>query len=110
MTNANNCVSITGRLSQAGQIRALPSGDIVATFRVVVDRRAAVLKRSKQRVDTFECSAWTAKLRRRVASLNAGDVVTVTGELRRRFARVQGAPASFVSIDADTVRKIRPAA
>lgn len=110
MTNTKNQVSVTGRVSRPVEFRTLPSGDVLATFRLIVDRSGAALKRSKNKVDTFECAVWKATVRKRVETLGAGDVVTVTGELRRRFFRGSGRPTSFVSIEVDTVRKFRAGA
>lgn len=106
MTNSTNHVAVIGRISQPAEVRTLPSGDSLSTFRVIVDRPPAALKRSKQKVDTFECVAWTARLRHSVARLEPGDSVEVTGQLRRRFTRAQGHPASFVSIEVAAVRKV----
>jgi single-strand DNA-binding protein len=100
-----NVVRLSGRVSAAPEARMLPSGDEVVSFRLVVPRSAAARKRSKQRVDTIECSAWTARLRRSVRRLEAGDVVTVTGELRRRFTRGAGGPMSWVNVDLDTCER-----
>jgi len=83
----------------------LPSGDEVVSFRLVVPRSPAARRRSKQSVDTIECSAWTARLRRSVRRLAAGDTVTVTGELRRRFTRGAGGPMSWVNVDLDTCER-----
>ncbi|MEO6470850.1 MAG: single-stranded DNA-binding protein [Aeromicrobium sp.] len=110
MTNETNHVAVVGRISQPIEVRTLPSGDELATFRIIVPRSAAALKRSKQKVDTFECVVWTAKLRKAVARFDAGDSVAVTGELRRRFSRAQGSPASFVSIEVVAVHKVVAAA
>ena len=77
----------------------LPSGDEVVSFRLIVPRSATARRRSKQRVDTIECSAWTARLRRSVRRLEPGDAVTVTGELRRRFTRGAAGPMSWVNVD-----------
>lgn len=110
MTNTTNQVAVVGRVSRPAEIRTLPSGDSLATFRVIVDRPAAALKRSKQKVDTFECVAWTAKLQKSVARLEAGDVVAITGQLRRRFTRAGGMPASFVSIEVGAIGKVEAAA
>lgn len=106
MTNPTNLVAVVGRISQAAEVRTLPSGDSLATFRIIVDRPAAALRNSKQRVDTFECVAWTARLRKSVSKFAAGDVVAVTGQLRRRFSRAQGVPSSFVSIEVEAVRMV----
>ena len=83
----------------------LPSGDEVVSFRLVVPRSAAARRRSKQSVDTIECSAWTARLRRAVRRLEAGDAVTVTGELRRRFTRGASGPMSWVNVDLETCER-----
>jgi single-strand DNA-binding protein len=100
-----NAVQLSGRVSAAPEARMLPSGDEVVSFRLIVPRSPAARRRSKQRVDTIECSAWTARLRRAVRRLSAGDAVTVTGELRRRFTRGAGGPMSWVNVDLDTCER-----
>jgi single-strand DNA-binding protein len=100
-----NTVRLSGRVSAAPLARLLPSGDEVVSFRLVVPRSAAARRRSKQRVDTFECSAWTARLRRAVRRLEAGDLVTVTGELRRRFSRGSQGPMSWVSVELESCER-----
>lgn len=106
MTNSTNHVAVSGRVSNAAEIRTLPSGDILASFRLIVERTAATRKRSKQTVDTFECVAWTSRLRNSAAKLQPGDVIEVTGQLRRRFSRASGVPASWVTIEVETCRKV----
>jgi single-strand DNA-binding protein len=103
-----NAVRLSGRVSAAPEARMLPSGDEVVSFRLVVPRSPAALRRSKQLVDTIECSAWTARLRRSVRRLEAGDVVTVTGELRRRFTRGARGPMSWVNVDLETCERATP--
>ncbi len=110
MTNTTNHVAVVGRISQPAELRVLPSGDELATFRIIVARPAASLKRSKQKVDTFECVVWSARLRKSVSRLESGESVEVTGQLRRRFTRAQGSPASFVSIEVEAIRKVEEAA
>jgi single-strand DNA-binding protein len=100
-----NAVRLSGRVSAAPEARMLPSGDEVVSFRLVVPRSPAARRRSRQRVDTIECSAWTARLRRSVRRLEAGDAVTVTGELRRRFTRGASGPMSWVNVDLDTCER-----
>jgi len=100
-----NAVRLSGRVSAAPEARMLPSGDEVVSFRLIVPRSPSARRRSKQRVDTIECSAWTARLRRSVRRLTAGDAVTVTGELRRRFTRGAGGPMSWVNVDLDTCER-----
>ena len=85
---AVNEVRLVGRLSARPEERVLPSGDAVWTFRVVVERAGPPGKEQpRQRVDALECAVWGGRLRRSVASWAAGDVVEVTGALRRRFFR-----------------------
>ena len=94
--NPANEVNLVGRVSAAPQERQLPSGDAVVSFRLVVPRTRAAQRRTRQRVDTVECSVWTARLRRSALTLVAGDDVTVTGELRRTFRRGAGGVTSWV--------------
>jgi single-strand DNA-binding protein len=96
-----NLVQLQGRVAAPAQERILPSGDAVTSFRVIVPRAGSALRRSKQKVDTIECSAWTARLRRAVAKLQAGDEVAISGQLRRSFRRNGPITASFVSVDVE---------
>jgi single-strand DNA-binding protein len=106
MTDAHNHVHLAGRVSAAPESRVLPSGDEVVSFRLIVPRSAAARRRSKQVVDTIDCAAWTAALRRAVGRLPAGAEVEVTGALRRRFTGGAGGTMSFVSVELDSCRKV----
>lgn len=81
-----NDVHLIGRISVPAKSRVLPSGDEIATFRLVVDR-VVTASRSKARVDAVECIAWSARMRAQVGRWGAGDVVELRGALRRRFFR-----------------------
>jgi single-strand DNA-binding protein len=104
-----NEVRLVGRVSAAPEERVLPSGDVVWTFRVVVERPAASARR-RQRVDALECAAWSSRARRSVRTWAAGDVVEVVGSLQRRFFRSGGAVASRVEVEMAAGRVIRRAA
>ena len=104
-----NEIRLVGRLAAPAVLRGLPSGDEVMTFRVIVDRGQSAAK-SRQRVDTIDCSAWTGRLRRSVAGWREGDVVEVQGALRRRFFRGGGAVASRVEVEVSAAKVIRRAA
>ena len=78
-----NEVRLQGRLADAPELRELPSGDQVLTFRLIVDRLGS--RASQAPVDTIDCTAWTASLRKRAAGWEAGEVLVVEGALRRRF-------------------------
>lgn len=110
MTAHHNQVHLVGKVSAEPEATVLPSGDEVVSFRLVVRRGPRALRRSKQTVDTFDCTAWTAALRRSVLRLAAGTEVEVTGELRRTFSRGGAGAVSFVTVDLDTCRKVTAAA
>lgn len=103
-----NEVRLVGRVSRPPDERVLPSGDVVWTFRVVVGREPG--GRSRQSVDALECAAWTARARRSVRVWSEGDVVEVTGSLRRRFFRAGAAVSSRVEVEMASGRLIRRAA
>jgi single-strand DNA-binding protein len=105
MTDSHNRVTLVGRVSAEPESRVLPSGDEVVSFRLIVARSAAALRRSKQRVDTIECSAWTATMRRTVLRLEPGVEVAVSGELRRRFSRGANGAVSRVTVDLNSCRR-----
>lgn len=104
---ATNEVVLVGRLSVAALERELPSGDVLTTFRVVVDRGRG--HDSRQSVDALECVAWTARVRRSVSAWRPGDVVRVEGAVRRRFYRSAGGVASRVEVEVRAARIIRRA-
>ena len=106
MTDGNNRVHLAGRVSADPETRVLPSGDEVVSFRLVVRRSAAAMRRSKQVVDTIECAAWSSAMRRTVSRLEAGAEVEVTGSLRRRFPRGGGGAISFVTVEVDSCKKV----
>lgn len=107
--DAANEVRIIGRVSQQPEERVLPSGDVVWTFRVVVQRPPGP-RRGRQQVDALECAAWSARARRSVATWGADDVVEVTGALRRRFFRGEGGATSRFEVEMAAGRIIRRAA
>jgi single-strand DNA-binding protein len=108
---AVNEVRLVGRLAADPQLRELPSGDAVWNLRVVVERAApAGREKPRQRVDSLECAVWSGRLRKQVEKWQAGDVVEVSGAMRRRFFRAGGATASRVEVELTAGRIIRRAA
>jgi len=106
-----NEISIVGRVSGEAVPTVLPSGDEVTTVRVVVERpRAPAGRGSRQRVDTFTCSAWTPQLRRVVRSWYTGDIVEIQGQLRRRFWRNENVPQSRYEIEVNGAQMVAMAA
>ncbi len=78
-----NEVVLAGRVSHDPERRELPSGDVLWTLAVVVDRAPAA--DGRRRVDAVDCAVWSARLQRSVSTWRAGDRVVVEGSLRRRF-------------------------
>jgi single-strand DNA-binding protein len=102
-----NEVMLVGRIGAEPQARTMPSGDEIVTFRLIVDRpERARGPAGRVRVDTFDCTAWRADARRRVAAMPVGQVVEVSGCLRRRFWRAGGGAASRVEVEVDRVRRV----
>lgn len=93
-----NRVVLRGRVSAAPEARELPSGSSVVGVRITVPREATTMTRgSRQTVDWFECTAWSAAQRRVVARWRPGDLVELEGAVRRRFPR--GGGTSRVEIE-----------
>jgi single-strand DNA-binding protein len=103
-----NAVELVGRVSAREEPRTLPSGDTVTTVRVVVPRPRAP-QEGRTRVDTIDVACWSTRTRRVADGLEAGDVVTVSGALRRRFFRGAGGVGSRYEVEAARlVRHRRP--
>ena len=103
-----NEVRLMGRISAGPAERVLPSGDVLWTFRLVVPRPPD--RATRQSVDALECAVWGGRVRRSVAGWGQGDVVEVSGALRRRFFRAAGGPVSRVEVEVAAGRLIRRAA
>ena len=114
-----NEVRLVGRVSAAPEERALPSGDTVASLRVVVPRvvvprvasarstKAPAARRAGASVDTLDVSCWTGRARQRARRLQPGDVVEVVGSLRRRFYRAGAATVSRYEVEASRLSVVR---
>ncbi|MGZ5404697.1 MAG: single-stranded DNA-binding protein, partial [Nocardioides sp.] len=66
--------------------------------------------RGRQTVDALECVAWSARSRRSVSRWDDGDVVELSGSLRRRFYRAGTTTVSRVEVETSRARIIRRAA
>jgi single-strand DNA-binding protein len=97
-------VHLVGRMGGGAVERELPSGDIVSTFTVVIDR--APRRGSRVVVDAIPCQAFPARLRARVARLAPGVVVDVEGTLRRRFWRAPSGLGSALELDVRSIRML----
>lgn len=104
-----NEVRLLGRLSAAPATVALPSGDVLMTFRISVPRVPTGGRGpgAGQRVDSVPCTAWAPRLRRSIATWRAGDLVEVVGAVRCRFYQAGGATRSRVEVEASAARIMR---
>ncbi|SDG10566.1 single-strand DNA-binding protein [Blastococcus aurantiacus] len=103
-----NDVVLRGRLSAPAEVRTLPSGDTLVSFRLVV-RRPEPRPRG-QSVDVLACITYDRSLQRRVAAWQPGDVVEVEGALQRRFWRTGSGTASVCEVNCRRGRKVPRAA
>jgi single-strand DNA-binding protein len=101
-----NDVHVVGRLVVAPERRELPSGDEVVVWRLVVER-AGPPATGRPHLDTLDCAAWAARLRRQASSWSPGDIVEVRGALRRRFWRSGRALNSRYEIEAIQLKRLR---
>lgn len=99
----HNLVELVGRVAAPPVPVTLPSGDRLVSWRLVVDRRGAT---QPPYVDTIDCAAWAARARRSAASWEEGDVVSVRGELRRRFWRGADGARSRYQVDVTSARRL----
>ncbi len=104
---STNEVVLRGRLTAAPVERALPSGDLIVTFRVSVARegRTPMTAQARQRSDWVDCVVATARARRTVMAWTTGDRVLVEGALRRRFYRAGAASSTRLEVEAVRVRR-----
>ena len=106
-TSANQVI-LRGRVTRAPQVRDLPSGASISVFRISVPRQPTQMtKGSRQRSDWFDCTAWTARTRKRVSAWACGDDVEVEGAVRRRHVQVPGGGTFMVDIEVMAARRVR---
>ena len=111
---ARNEVMLWGRLSAPAEQRELPSGDVIVTFRVVVDRpkhlsrprrTAPDAKARPPGVDTIDVVCWSASTRRSALRLEGGAHIEVEGALRRRFFGGAAGRQSRYEVEASVLRR-----
>ena len=107
-THVQTCNEVVrvGRVSAEPERRELPSGDLLVTLCVVVDRppRKGVRRKApgvaKRSVDVIDVACWTRRTQRTAEGLTAEDGVRVEGALRRRFFAAGGGRASRYEVEA----------
>lgn len=96
----DNVVLLRGRLAADPVLRTLPSGDELCAFRLTVARPPG----ERVRVDSIDCAATAARVRRTLLRAVPGDVLEIRGGLRRRFWRSPAGLASRYEVVADAAR------
>lgn len=71
-----NTVLLVGRVSAAPESRAMPSGDELVQFRLVVPR-PEVRGQTRTPVDTIDIACWSARSRGSAGRLQKGDIIEV---------------------------------
>jgi single-strand DNA-binding protein len=99
-TGSDNRVELRGRLAAAPLFRELPSGDVLALFRLTVPRPSS----DRVRVDSIECTAARPRVHKTLSRADPGDELAVVGQLHRRFWRSPNGPASRYAVEVDTVK------
>jgi single-strand DNA-binding protein len=100
----DNEVFLRGRLAATPTFRDLPSGDVLAVFRVTVTRPA----NDRARVDSIECTTVRARPHRTLAKADPGDALELVGSLHRRFWRTPTGPASRYAVEVESIRLVKP--
>jgi single-strand DNA-binding protein len=94
-----NVVVLAGRLSDAPEVKEMPSGDHVTRFRLHVPDPG-------RRVLPLPVSVWDKLARKGCDRLVKGDAVLVRGHLVRRFFRDGGGGRSVTEVVATEVKKL----
>ncbi|CAB4340916.1 MAG: single-stranded DNA-binding protein [Actinobacteria bacterium] len=102
--NWENAVTLVARVTSEAEPFELPSGDTLMKFRVVVPRHKPVTKAT---VDTIDCVAFKPVVQRKAGNLAIGDVVEVTGALRRRFWKTGVGVASRMEVEVSNLRTVK---
>ncbi len=104
--DTDNSVFLRGRLADVPVIRELPSGDVMATFRLTVSRGPGG-RVGRVKVDSIDCASVRARVRRTLARAAPGDQLELQGRLQRRFWRSDAGPTSRYTVDVETIKVTR---
>lgn len=105
-----NTVALRGRISSAPTVKELPSGDTLVAFRMSVARPPDPATGGARRSDWFDCTVWGGRVLRSSQTWEVGDVVEITGQLRRRHFRSEGGSQTRVDVVVVAGRRVRRAA
>ena len=107
---ARNDVVLVGRVSAEPSMRVLPSGDELLSWRLVVgrDATARAATANAPTIDTIDCIAYKAAVRRLAARCTGGEILEVHGALRRRFWRGANGLASRYEVEVFAAKRLSP--
>lgn len=107
---SRNEVVLVGRLAAAPEQRALPSGALLTTWRLVVERPPGGRKPPEgvraPTIDTVDCVAWVSAVQRSAGTWEPGDVLSVEGSLRRRFWRSPTGASSRYEVEVSRAKRL----
>lgn len=103
-----NEILVAGRITAEPFVRELPSGDRLATWRICV-ARPSDSRYGGRRADSVTCTSFDRDLQERIRLWRLGDVVRMTGELRRRTWRGHEGVRSVCEVEARTATLVRAA-
>ena len=100
-----NEVRLRGTLSAVPQVRELPSGDRLGSWRIVVPREQPD-EHARPRHDTIDCVSFDVQLIDEAVRWLPGTQVQIEGSLRRRVFRAGGGLQSRYDVEAHLVQVI----
>ncbi|MEE2041488.1 single-stranded DNA-binding protein [Nocardiopsis sp. CT-R113] len=103
-----NEVVVAGRITAEPLVRELPSGDRVATWRICVARPTDT-RYAGRAFDSITCASFDQDLHEGIRGWRVGDVVRMSGELRRRTWRGREGVRSVCEVEARTATLVRAA-
>ena len=88
-----------GRVTSPATERVLPSGDTITSWRITIDRDG-------DGRDVVDCTAWSARLQRSSLTWQKGDVVEISGAIRRRFWRAGAGLGSATEVEVQSAKRV----
>lgn len=109
MSSHVNEVRLIGRLGNAVDARQLPSGTMLTSFSVIVDRPPREVH-GRTKVDTIACQTTRASVVSRLGKVESGDTIEILGALRRRFWKGGVGLASATEVDVSRLAVVKETA
>ena len=106
-TEAVNSVILVGRLAAPAERKEMPSGDALWTWRVVVARPKAQVRKNGSSVDTIDCTTFSKTLGRSAEKWEKDAVLEIAGALGRRFFRTPSGTGSRYEVECNAVKKLK---